>query len=120
MTYHPRPGDLVRLSQEGLNDVSRCGVLNSYEKMERASQMRIIYVTDEPLTEPDPLWGVEVDNPDINHLLLHSAMFELIERPAAPWANMELPRALTLEEAIDLGVATVTEEPGGVRVITIG
>lgn len=117
-TYHPRPGDVVSLSREGLRDVSRLGVLDTYEKMERSKRMHIIYVTPQPLTEP-PLWGVEIDNPDINTLLLHSGMFQLVERPAVPWKNKVQPRVLELDEAIALGVATVTIERG-VRHIKIG
>lgn len=113
MKYHPIPGDIVRLSSEGLDDVSRHGVLNSYDAMDRSKRMTIIYVTPEPLTEPEPLWGVEVDHPEINRLMLHSGMFQLIERPATPRPNKVQPRMFNMEEAIALGIARVETHHDG-------
>jgi hypothetical protein len=108
----PKVGDIVRLNDHGMDTV--CG-LRSAEMARQAQRMTITHVTPESLTQPEKTWGIDVDQPLIGRFLLSQWDVDLVERPAKPATFPPPRRALSLEEAIALGVAT---KKG--NVITIG
>ena len=117
MNQKPHVGDIVRLTDEAFGRLAR-----TRDAARRADRLIVTWV-GENLTEPEPTWPIQVDQKDINAFLIHSHDIELVERPAHPSApppehDYDTP-PLTLDEAVALGVATITHDGRG-PVITIG
>lgn len=115
MKDKPIPGDVVRLNDQGMDSI---GGLRSAEAVRQAQRMTIVYVGPN-LTAPEPTYPIEVDQELINFFLLSHHDVDLIERPAVPLVNKEQPPILDLDQAVALGIATVTDGPQG-RTITFG
>jgi hypothetical protein len=116
MKERPLPGDVVRLNDQGMQNIHG---LTSAEMVRQAQRMVITYVTRYSMTSPEPTWGITVDQPLINEFILSHHDVDLIERPAVPLPNKVIPKPLELDEAIALGVARV-EIHNGVRKIILG
>lgn len=118
MGYIPLPGDVVRLTESGFQELGAAGFFTSREATRQAERMTVIYV-GENMTEPEPTFVIEVDQPLINEALLTSDMIELIERPPVPLPNKVLPPILSMDEAIEQGIATVELSERGNLIITV-
>lgn len=73
----PKVGDIVRLNDEGLEQIygKRMGLSHM-----KTLEMRIIAVDDESMTYPEPTFIVQVDHPEINEYLLDNHCFDIVKR----------------------------------------
>lgn len=73
----PNVGDVVRLNDEGLEQIfgRRTGLSHM-----KSLQMRITAVDDQSMTYPEPTFIVKVDNPEINQYLIDNHCFDIVKR----------------------------------------
>lgn len=73
----PKVGDVVRLNDEGLEQIY--GKRMGFSHM-KTLEMRVIAVDDESMTYPEPTFLVMVDHPEINQYLIDNHCFDIVRR----------------------------------------